>query len=317
MSLLLREADVEVLLPILEAIESVEQGFQLLGTGEATNYPRQRGNSPGATLNVMWAMAPTLGAMGVKVYPIVRTDVTQGSSFTFLLYGLPEGKLEAVIEADTLGQRRTGAASAVATRHLARPESETLAIFGAGWQAESQVEAVVRVLPRLRRVFVVGRSVERRDRFIEKMRGNLKLPIAPAGPEEAVRAADVIITITGSSEPVFDGAWLREGTHVNAAGVSFPNKRELDSETLRRAARVVADSAESARIDGGDLFLNDFEWDRMEELGPIIAGRLPGRRTEEEITVFESHGLALEDLVCAVKVLARARESGIGTELPI
>lgn len=317
MSLLLREADVEVLLPILEAIESVEQGFQLLGTGEATNYPRQRGNSPGATLNVMWAMAPTLGAMGVKVYPIVRTDVTQGSSFTFLLYGLPEGKLEAVIEADTLGQRRTGAASAVATRHLARPESETLAIFGAGWQAESQVEAVVRVLPRLRRVFVVGRSVERRDRFIEKMRGNLKLPIAPAGPEEAVRAADVIITITGSSEPVFDGAWLREGTHVNAAGVSFPNKRELDSETLRRAARVVADSAEAARIDGGDLLLNDFEWDRMEELGPIIAGRLPGRRTEEEITVFESHGLALEDLVCAVKVLARARESGIGTELPI
>lgn len=317
MSLLLREADVEVLLPILEAIESVEQGFQLLGTGEATNYPRQRGNSPGATLNVMWAMAPTLGAMGVKVYPIVRTDVTQGSSFTFLLYGLPEGKLEAVIEADTLGQRRTGAASAVATRHLARPESETLAIFGAGWQAESQVEAVVRVLPRLRRVFVVGRSVERRDRFIEKMRGNLKLPVAPAGPEEAVRAADVIITITGSSEPVFDGAWLREGTHVNAAGVSFPNKRELDSETLRRAARVVADSAEAARIDGGDLLLNDFEWDRMEELGPIIAGRLPGRRTEEEITVFESHGLALEDLVCAVKVLARARESGIGTELPI
>lgn len=317
MSLLLREADVEVLLPILEAIESVEQGFQLLGTGEATNYPRQRGNSPGATLNVMWAMAPTLGAMGVKVYPIVRTDVTQGSSFTFLLYGLPEGKLEAVIEADTLGQRRTGAASAVATRHLARPESETLAIFGAGWQAESQVEAVVRALPRLRRVFVVGRSVERRDRFIEKMRGNLKLPIAPAGPEEAVRAADVIITITGSSEPVFDGAWLREGTHVNAAGVSFPNKRELDSETLRRAARVVANSAEAARIDGGDLLLNDFEWDRMEELGPIIAGRLPGRRTEEEITVFESHGLALEDLVCAVKVLARARESGIGTELPI
>lgn len=317
MSLLLREADVEVLLPILEAIESVEQGFQLLGAGEATNYPRQRGNSPGATLNVMWAMAPTLGAMGVKVYPIVRTDVTQGSSFTFLLYGLPEGKLEAVIEADTLGQRRTGAASAVATRHLARPESETLAIFGAGWQAESQVEAVVRVLPRLRRVFVVGRSVERRDRFIEKMRGNLKLPVAPAGPEEAVRAADVIITITGSSEPVFDGAWLREGTHVNAAGVSFPNKRELDSETLRRAARVVADSAEAARIDGGDILLNDFEWDRMEELGPIIAGRLPGRRTEEEITVFESHGLALEDLVCAVKVLARARESGIGTELPI
>jgi alanine dehydrogenase len=317
MSLLLRESDVESLLPIPEAIEVVEKAFGLLGRGEATNYPRRRGTTQGAVLNVMWAMAPTLGAMGVKVYPIVRTDVTQGSSFTFLLYGLPEGKLEAVLEADRLGQRRTGAASAVATRHLARPESETLTVFGAGWQAESQVEAVVHVLPHLRRIYVVGRSLERRDAFIETMRGRLNLPIEAAEAEEAVRAGDVLVTITGSVEPVFDGAWLKEGAHVNAAGVSFPEKRELDAETLRRAGRVVADSAEAARIDSGDLLRNNFKWERLEELGPIVAGEFPGRRTEEEITVFESQGLAMEDLACAVRVLDRAREVEAGVKLPI
>lgn len=317
MSLLLREADVEALLPIPEAIEAVEHGFSMLGRGEATNYSRQRGTAPQAVLNVMWAMAPTLKMMGVKIYPIVRSDITQGSSFTCLLYGLPGGRLESVLEADMLGQRRTGAASAVATRYLARPESETLTVFGAGWQAESQVEAVAHVLPNLRRVYVVGRSPERRDAFIEEMRGRLKLPVEAAEPEEAVRAADVLITITGSSEPVFDGAWLEAGTHVNAAGVSFPDKRELDAETLRCAERVIVDSSEAALVDGGDLLNNDFDWKRLEELGPIVAGTSPGRRTEEEITLFESHGLAIEDLVCAVQVLHRAREAGCGFELPI
>ena len=317
MSLLLREAEVESLLPIPEAIEAVEQGFGLLGRGEATNYSRQRATAPQAVLNVMWAMAPTLKMMGVKVYPIVRTDVTQGSSFTYLLYGLPEGKLESVLEADTLGQRRTGAASAVATRYLARPESETLTVFGAGWQAESQVEAVAHVLPNLRRVYVVGRSPERRNAFIEKMRERLNLSVGAAEPEEAARAADVLITITGSSEPVFDGTWLKAGTHVNAAGVNFPDKRELDAEVLRCASRVIADSAEAASVDSGDLLRNDFAWDRLEELGSIVAGTAPGRRTKEEITVFESHGLAIEDLVCAVRVLHRAREAGSGFKLPI
>ncbi len=289
----------------------------MLGRGEATNYSRQRATAPQAVLNVMYAMAPTLKMMGVKVYPIVRTDVTQGSSFTYLLYGLHEGKLESVLEADTLGQRRTGAASAVATRYLARPESETLTVFGAGWQAESQVEAVAHVLPNLRRVYVVGRSPERRNAFIEKMRERLNLSVGAAEPEEAARAADVLITITGSSEPVFDGTWLKAGTHVNAAGVSFPDKRELDAEVLRCAGRVVADSAEAASVDSGDLLRNDFAWDRLEELGSIVAGTAPGRRTKEEITVFESHGLAIEDLVCAVRVLHRAREAGSGFKLPI
>ncbi len=313
---MLREADVKELLSLPVAVEAVEEAFGLLGRGEAVNCPRHRGRVQGAVLNVMWAIAPALGAMGVKSYPIVRTDVTQGSSFTFLLYGLPDGKLEAIFEADALGQRRTGAASAVATKCLARADSEVLAVFDAGWQAESQVEAVAGVLPHLRWVLVVGRSPGRRERFIEKLRQRIGLPVEAAEPHAAVRAADVLITATGSSEPVFDGAELTPGTHINAVGSNFAEKRELDAETLRRANRVVADSPEVARRESGDLLTNGFDWDRLEELGSIVAGQVLGRREANEITVFESHGLALEDLACAVRVLRRARELGVGTELP-
>jgi alanine dehydrogenase len=317
MSLLLRDFEVDEFLTMPEAIEAVEEAFELLGRGAAVNCPRRRGVARDAVLNVMWALAPTLGAMGVKAYPIVRTDVTQGASFTFLTYNLPDGGLQAIFEAGVLGQRRTGATSAVATKYLADPDSETLTVFGAGWQAESQVEAVAQVLPRLSRVLVVGRSRERRDRFIEKLRSALGIPFETPGAEEAVREADVLITATGSSEPLFDGAWLSPGVHVNAVGSNLAEKREIDAETLRRASRVVADSIEVARLESGDLLRNGFDFRGLEELGAIVAGSAPGRRGADEITVFESQGLALEDLTCAVRVLRRARERGVGMELPV
>lgn len=315
MCLLLREPEVDELLTVPEAIEAVEEAFGLLGQGDAVNCPRRRGVARNAVLNVMWALAPTLGAMSVKVYPIVRTDVTQGASFTFVLYELPGGGLDAILEAGVLGQRRTGAASAVATKYLANRDSETLTLFGAGWQAESQVEAVARVLPRLARVLVVGRSTERRDRFVEKMRPRLGIPVEASEPEPAVREAEVLIIATGSEEPLFDGAWLSPGTHVNAIGSNLAEKRELDAATLRRASRVVADSIEVARLESGDLLRNGFDFEGLEELGALVAGSTSGRREADEITVFESQGLALEDLTCAVKVLRRARELGVGMML--
>jgi ornithine cyclodeaminase/alanine dehydrogenase-like protein (mu-crystallin family) len=317
MSLLLRESEVDTLLAVPEAIEAVEEAFGLLGRGDAVNCPRRRGVAGSAVLNAMWALAPTLRAMGLKAYPIVRTDVTQGSSFTFLMYDLPNGELEAIIDAGVLGQRRTGAASAVATKYLANRDSETLTVLGAGWQAESQVEAVAQVLPHLSHVLVVGRSRERRNRFIEKMRPRLGIPFETPEPEDAVREADVLITATGSEEPVFDGAWLSPGVHVNAVGSNLAEKREIDAETLRRASRVVADSIEVARLESGDLLRNGFDFQGLEELGAIVTGSVPGRRGVDEITLFESQGLALEDLSCAVRVLRRARELDVGMELPV
>lgn len=317
MALFLREAEVEALLTLPDAISAVEDAFGMLGSGEAADHPRGRAGAGGAVLNAMWAIAPTIGAMGVKSYPIVRSDVTQSSTSTFVLYNLPEGRLEAIMEADTLGQLRTGAASAVATKHLARPESKVLTVFGAGWQAESQVAALARVLPNLERVLVVGRSEERRDRFVAKMEENLGVTVEAADPEEAVRAADVLVTITGSTEPVFDGAWLEPGIHINAAGSNFAGKRELDEVAVGRAGLVVADSAEVARLESGDLISNGFDWGRLQEVGAVVVGKAPGRRTQGEITLFESHGLALEDLACAAKVLDRARDAGAGAELPV
>ena len=315
--MLLREPEVDELLTIPEAVEAVEEAFGLLGRGEAVNGVRRRGVAQAAVLNVMWALAPTLGAMGVKVYPVVRTDVTQGSSFMVLMYNLPGGGLDAILEAGVLGQRRTGAASAVATKYLANRDSETLTVFGAGWQAESQVEAVAQVLPRLSRVLVVGRSRDRLDKFVEKMRPRLGIPIETSEAEGGVREADVLITATGSSEPLFDGTWLSPGTHVNAVGSNLAEKREIDAETLRRSSRVVADSVEVARLESGDLLRNGFDFEDLEELGALVAGSVPGRRGASEITVFESQGLALEDLICAVRVLRRARELGVGMELPV
>jgi ornithine cyclodeaminase/alanine dehydrogenase-like protein (mu-crystallin family) len=317
MALFLREADVETLLPLSDAISAVEDAFGLLGSAEAVDHPRGRAEASGAVLNAMWAIAPTLGAMGIKSYPIVRSDVTQSSTSTFVLYGLPEGNMEAILEADTLGQLRTGAASAVATKYLARTESKVLSVFGAGWQAESQVTALARVLHNLERVLVVGRSEERRNRFVAKMEESLGVSVEAAEPEDAVRAADVLVTITGSAEPIFDGAWLQPGTHINAAGSNFAGKRELDATTIRGADLVVADSSEVARLESGDLISNDFDWGRLYELGAVVVGAAPARRTEGEITLFESHGLALEDLVCAAKVLGKALDTGIGTNIPI
>lgn len=316
-ALFLSERDVAELLPVDDAIAAVEQAFRLLTEDEAVNAPRQRSRAGVTTLNVMWAIAPSLDVMGVKTYPVTRTDVSKGSVLTVVLYACSSGDLLGVIEADLLGQRRTAAASAVATRALARPESETLAVFGAGYQAEAQVRAVARVLPRLRCVRVVGRSPARRDAFVASLRDELGLDVRVADPEEAVRSADVIVTATGSTEPLFDGAWMRPGTHVNAIGSNLPTGREVDRATLTRAARIAVDAADVAASESGDLLLNGVPVQRTTELGRIVVGAATGRRSSEDITVFESQGLAVQDVVCGAHILRRAREGGRGQRLPL
>jgi alanine dehydrogenase len=316
MPVLLRESDVDRLLTIADSIDAMEEGFQFLGTGETVNYLRRRAVFENAILNVRWVLAPPLGGMGVKVYPIIRSDVTQGSAFTFLLCGLPAGDSQAILEANLLGQRRTGAASAVASRYPARPESETLSIFGAGWQASSQVAAIAHALAALRQVLVVARSVRRQARFVQQLRAMIGLNVQVAEPRDAVGRADVLVTATGSAEPVFDGAWLRPGTHVNAVGSNFAEKRQLDEQAIRRADVVVTDSGEAARLESGDLLRNDFEWERLVELGAIAAGLAPGGPSPEEITIFKSHGLALEDLACVVRVTSPAQQERISAPLP-
>ena len=322
MALLLVDADVRRLLTMDEALEVVEDAFRSVAKGEATNFPRQRGVLPGVTLNILSAISTKLDAAGIKSYPIVRQDVSVGSSFTMLIYSLSSGTLDAILEASSLGQIRTGAASGVAAKYMARSDSRVLTIFGSGFQAETQLEAMTRVLPKLERVNVVSRALERAQRFCEGLKRSFDVEMIVARDHRrAVEEADVVITATGAHRPVFDGNWLRPGVHINAIGSNFAEKQELDATSVIRASRIVVDDMAVARMESGDLIAAEaqvgLDWSAIRPLSDIVGGLAPGRASPEEITLFESHGLGLEDLAAACRVVERARERGMGIEIPI
>jgi ornithine cyclodeaminase/alanine dehydrogenase-like protein (mu-crystallin family) len=322
MAVLLSDKDVRELLSMDAALAAVEAAFRDWANAAASNVPRQRGSLPGVTLNVMPSVSTALDAAGVKCYPIIRKDVTVSSSSTMLVYRISTGALAGVMEATALGQIRTGAASGVASKYLARPESRVMTLFGAGWQAESQLEAIARVLPKLERVNVIGRSPQRVQSFCEKMKPLVDAELVIAeDAKSAVQEADVITTITGSAAPVFDGRWLRPGVHINAAGSNFANKRELDAAAVKRADRIVADDVAVARLESGDLIGAEaqagLDWSAVLPLSDVVAGKAAGRTSPGEVTLFESQGIGLEDLAAACRVLQLARERGVGMEIPI
>jgi len=312
-ALLIDEKSVAALLTPADAFARVEEAFRLFAEGTAVNEPRHRSASAGTTVNVMWAMAPTLNVVAVKSYPVVRSDVSQAAVILVTLFSHSTGQCLGIVQGDLLGQRRTAAATALATRVLARPDSSRLAVFGTGYQATGQVHAVAAALPGLRAVNVVGRTPERRDAFIAALSSQFPhLEWAASSAEEAVRGADVVVTATAATEPLFDGAWLQPGTHVNAIGSNQAHSRELDATTLGRAARVVVDSRVVAALEGGDLLVNRFDVGRAVELGDVLIGTAAGREDSQEITVFDSHGLAIQDLVCGLHVLRAAESLGQG-----
>lgn len=310
--LYLNNDDVSALLSINEAVECVERSFRLLSKGRAVNAVRRRSTAGGATLNVMWALAPTEGVLGVKEYPVVRSDVTQGVMLTLVLHAMDTGRLLAVLEADRLGQLRTGAASAVATKTLAREDSHTLCLFGSGFQAESQALALAQVMPQLRRIFVVARDAVKRDHFAQQLQTTLDLPVTGSHAQPAAQCADVIVTATGSPAPVLHGQWLRPGTHINAVGSNVATKREIDRQVLQRAARIVVDDYQVAAKECGDLIANHWNKSNVISLGDVLTDQATGRSTADDITVFESQGLAIQDVVCAGAIYKRAIERGVG-----
>lgn len=316
MALYLTEADVEKLLDMPAAIEAVEEAFRLLGEKKAQNQPRRRIIAGDSVLHFMAAGAPDLGsvgrgATGVKVY----TSSKGGVRFTVMLYD-NDGTPLAVLQAGRLGQMRTGAASGVATRHLARPDCREVGILGTGWQARGQLLAVREVRP-IERVRAFGRDPERCKAFCQEMENALGVPVEPAPSAEAcARDADIVITATKAKDPVLFGGWLRPGVHVNAIGSNWENRRELDTPAVAACHRIAVDSLEVARREAGDLLLPAAEgalsWERVEELGDIVAGKRPGRESDAQITLFCSQGLALEDVAVARRVYERARAEGAG-----
>jgi len=316
--LYLTEADVAQLLTMDVALEAVESAFRAAAAGQVQNQPRRRlRTGVGAWLNYMAANDDRSGYFAMKIYTVSK----QGYRFLVPLYCGDSGDLVALIEADTMGCLRTGAASGVATKYMARPDARRAAILGSGHQAPTQLEAIARVR-RLESACVYSRNPERRRAFADKMSAQLGLPVEPmASAEEAVRSADIVAAITTVKAPVVEGAWLQPGTHVNAAGASYPHRREVDDAVVARAARIVVDSREQAMMEAGDLLIpfkdSPEPWDNVRELSDVVAGTTPGRSSAEEITLFKSIGVALEDVAVAVRIYERARAEGVGRKLPM
>ena len=317
MTLFLNEQQVTELLTMETALAAVEEALRQHGLGTATNNPRSRVRLPTGQLHMMGAALPQRGVFGYKAYTAVKGQVR----FHVMLYSTDTGELLALLQADRLGQMRTGAASGIATKYLARDEARTVGIFGTGWQARSQLEAVCAVRP-IQAIRAYGRDATRRQTFCTEMSQQLGIPVEPATtPEAAVRGMDVVITATNAREPLFDGHWLEAGAHVNAIGSNALIRREIDDTTVRRSALIVVDSKEQARIECGDL-LGALErgfvhWEQIRELWEVVAGFIPGRRQASDITLFESHGLAIWDLAAGLAVYEAAKVKGIGHELAL
>ncbi len=295
------EEQVKAAVSFGEAVELVEEAFRRLGQGQMVNHPRRRIRlEGGAFLHAMEAGCHVSRRFASKLYV---THPANGARFLVNLFDAEKAQILAAIEADALGQIRTGAASAVATKYMAREDASVMALIGAGWQAESQLAAIAEVRT-LEDVRVFSRTAERRESFAAKMAEQLGLNVrAVDSAKEAVKGADIVTTITTARNPVVEGAWLTPGMHVNAAGSNHVKRRELDALAIQSAELLVVDTIDQAKSEAGDLVQAAYEecffWERAVPLGEIVAGRRKGRESDRQVTVFESQGLAAEDLVIA------------------
>lgn len=305
MTLYFPEALVREALPMRDALAAVESVFGELGEGSAQNRPRQRVRVRGRMLHTMSASSSALGYLGLKTYLTSRDAMR----FVLLLFDQATGSLAAVMEADALGQIRTGAATGVAADYLAPAGAASAGIVGCGYQAETQLEALSLVRP-LTRVEAYCRNPERRARFAERMSARLGVEVVPApSGEAAVRGKPIVVAVTSAAEPVVRGEWLAPGTFVAAAGGNSLGRRELDRAAVRQADRIVVDDREQARVECGDLAplvaAGELRWEDLETIGEVVAAGKGAARSGS--VLFESQGIAAEDIAVAALVHERAK----------
>lgn len=313
----LTEEDVKRVLTMPIALEAMEQAHRALAERRAVDVPRARIHLPEGTQHVLQAAAPGLGYVGFKYY----YSRPGGRTFYVHLMSLAAGRLEAIIEAVWMSMVRTGAASGMATRHLALPEASVLGQIGAGYQGQSQLEAVCRVT-KITSAKVYARNRDRLVAFCERMSKATGVEVRPAeSAEAAVRGAHVVNVITKSAEPVLKGEWLEPGQHVNAAGSNALSRREIDDAAVKKCDVITVDGRGTARNECGDLLpaveKGWLRWDHLAEIGEVMTGQAPGRTSPRQITLYESHGMGLQDLYAGARVLALAREQNIGTDLAV
>jgi ornithine cyclodeaminase/alanine dehydrogenase-like protein (mu-crystallin family) len=316
MALFLTEEDVRQVLTMPMAITAVEEVLREISLGRGVNIPRQRTRVQKGALHILQGAVESQQIMGYKAY----TSTREGNRFLLYLYDSSHGNLQAVIEADYLGMMRTGAASGVASKWLSRNDSTKVGLFGSGWQAMGQLEALCCVRP-ISQVKVMARNAERLDEFCRKNSDRLGIIVEPCqDAEQVVRNSDIVTTVTTAAEPLVHFPWVAEGTHLNAVGSNALIRREIDEKTIRSCSLVTVDARDVAANECGDLLplieKGRLNWRQVVELGDIIAGQASGRTTSEQITLFESQGMAVQDLMVGSRVLAAARLKGLGKGLP-
>jgi ornithine cyclodeaminase/alanine dehydrogenase-like protein (mu-crystallin family) len=319
MAIFLTNQEVRSLLPMKDCVELMARVFQDEADGKSKTLPRQHIPLPVGFHRTISGVAEGFGVYGMKTYGAVRKEGWLRTRYLVMLYSLEDGLLQAIMEARDIGQIRTGAVAGLATRILSREDAHTIGIIGTGWEARSQI-AAMNVVRDITHVKAYSRSPENREKFANEMHERYGVDVQPvATAEEATRDVDIFITITGANDPLINGAWLSPGTHINAVGATTPNRRELDVESVRRSDLVVVEQIEQAQADAAELFTaveeGALNWDDVVLLKDLVSGP-PQIRTASVITQFNSLGVATEDLAAAAFVAEKAKEAGIGIELP-
>lgn len=318
MTIFLDESSVARLLTMQDAIDAVEEVFFNLGKGNVTNVPRVRVPLNEGILRITAAVLNYSGYYGIKVSS--TTVFGRNAGRLFCLYREKGGELCALLQVFGLGALRTGAASGVATRHMARQDARVLGIIGTGRQAATQIDAIAMVRP-LEEVRVFSRDEQRRQHFCKEIAARRKLNVRPVPTaKEAIESCDIAVTATTSTSPVLLGHWLKPGTHVNAIGANYENRRELDLKAVECATIIATDDPDQARYESLDLSqaveAETLSWDRIVPLGAIVAGRMSGRTSGADITLFKSLGVAAEDVALSIRAYQKALQQGIGQTLP-
>lgn len=317
MPLLLTDKEVDQLMTMEECIDVTEDSFRQVGNGLTWNRPRSRIRMPRGFHHMMAASVLGSEVFGLKTY----TSFRSGVRFIVMLYDSNNGDLLAMVQGGRLTQLRTGAVTAVATKYMAREDSATVGIIGTGNQGRTQLAGVCGVR-NVKSVKAYDRSEESVKAFASEMSAELGVDITPVETaEEAARDLDIVITMTTARTPVLLGEWLQPGQHINAAGSNHWIRQEVDDDVVRNASIIIVDSIEDAQIEAGDLLYpierGRIRWSQIKELADVVVGHITARKSPDDITLFESQGIAVSDIAAAAYIYKKAVEQGVGVALPL
>lgn len=318
MTLILNESDIISLFPMKEALGAAELAFKLQSRMQSINHPRIRIANQNQSFNYMTASSPELGFYCMKTYATHKNTLP---AFYVYLFDYNTGALLSIMNGSALGQIRTGAASGIATKYLSRQDATKLSIIGTGYQAKTQAESID-LIRSIKLIKVYSRSDENRKIFAQWVTKKLKIECIPVNSSaECIEDTDIITTITTSRKPVIEGRFIQPGTHLNAAGGNHYTRRELDDDAVLNCDLIVTDDIHQARVECGDLIgvidRGLVQWQNIHQMNDIVSGRKKGRNNNNQITLFESQGLAIQDLTAATQIYSKAIQQKIGKTVNI